>query len=227
MSLTFATPHDGTLSLDPRACLIAGWTGRDAAKVAAHIEELAALGVPRPSTTPLYYQVPAALLAQGPVLDVLGDATSGEAEPVVVDDGERLWLGLGSDHTDRGLEASSVAHAKAVCGKPLAGGLWPLDDVADRLDTLHLASEISDDGTTWAPYQDGTLAQIRPLSELVAGAPGAAGGGLGAGVVLFCGTLSAMGGVRPAPRFRATLRDPETGRELALEYRTHSLPIVA
>ena len=42
-----------TLRLDRISHLIvAGWTGRDRAKVQHHIEELALLGVPAPSTTP-------------------------------------------------------------------------------------------------------------------------------------------------------------------------------
>ena len=40
--------------------IIAGWAGRDAAAIEHHIEELAALGIPRPSTTPVYYRVAAA-----------------------------------------------------------------------------------------------------------------------------------------------------------------------
>lgn len=223
----FCTPEGKLLDLDPRLCLIAGWTGRDATKVAEHIEELAALGVPRPSATPLYYRVPASLLFQGEVIDVLGEAAGGEAEPVVVDIDGRLWLGLGSDHTDRALEATSVAYAKAVCAKPVAGGLWPLDAVADRLDGLKISSEISPDGRTWTPYQRGTLAQIRPIEALVAAAPTAEPDGLGSGTLLFCGTVPTIGGVRPTPWFRAELEDPVTGNRLTLAYRVRTLPVVA
>ncbi len=227
MTLTFTTPDGATLDLQPGGCLIAGWTGRDSAKVAAHIEELAKIGVPRPSTTPLYYRVPAALLTQSPRIEVLGAETGGEAEPVIVDDGRSLWLGLGSDHTDRGLEATSVAHAKAVCAKPLAAGLWPLEAVAGRLDELRLTSEISADGQSWTRYQEGSLAEILPLTAVIAGAPTARDSRLGSGMVLFCGTLPAIGGVRPAPRFRATLHDPAGRRELTLDYATEILPVVA
>lgn len=223
--MIFETRDDGDVEIALRRCWIAGWTGRDAAKVQEHIEELAAIGVPRPSTTPLYYAAPAASLTQSERVQTLGGDSGGEAEPLLVDDGERLWLGLGSDHTDRALEATSVAHSKAVCAKPVSRGLWPFDAVADRLDALEMASEISDNGVVWEPYQRGTLAAILPLSALAAGAPGAAGGRLGAGVALLCGTLPAIGGVRPTPFFRASLVDPTTSATLRLCYRLETLPI--
>jgi len=61
--------------------IIAGWAGRDAAAIEHHIEELAALGVPRPSTTPLYYRVAAQTLTQSNRLVVLGPDSSGEVNP--------------------------------------------------------------------------------------------------------------------------------------------------
>ncbi|MEC9166239.1 MAG: DUF2848 family protein, partial [Pseudomonadota bacterium] len=44
--------------------VIAGWTGRDAASVQHHVEELAELGVPGPSTVPLYYRAGRNLVTQ-------------------------------------------------------------------------------------------------------------------------------------------------------------------
>ncbi|MEO0428183.1 MAG: DUF2848 family protein [Pseudomonadota bacterium] len=226
MPLRFETP-EGALEVTPRRCLIAGWTGRDPAKVAHHIEELAAIGVAPPSTTPLYYRVPAALAAQEAAYEVLSAETGGESEPVILDDGERLWLTLGSDHTDRGLEAASVAHSKAVCPKPLATAAWPLEAVAARLDALTLESEISADGASWQSYQADSLTAMLPLQTLIDGAPGASAGRLGAGTLLFCGTVPAIGGVRPTPHFRARLHDPAAGRTIALSYRIEALPVIA
>ena len=37
--------------------IVAGWAGRDAHAIEHHIEELAAIGVPRPSTVPLFYRI--------------------------------------------------------------------------------------------------------------------------------------------------------------------------
>ncbi|MDX1607313.1 MAG: DUF2848 family protein, partial [Candidatus Competibacterales bacterium] len=122
-TLRFTGPAGETVALAPTTGLVAGWTGRDRAAVERHIEELAALGVPPPSTVPLYYRIAAGLFTTDGRIQVVGDHSSGEAEPVLLDDGDRLWLGLGSDHTDRDLETHSVALAKQVCAKPLAPGV--------------------------------------------------------------------------------------------------------
>lgn len=224
--LTFDTPG-GEIALEPRAAVIAGWTGRNDEAVRHHIEELAAIGVARPSTVPLYYRVAGGLLTQRGTIEAVGAASSGEAEPVMVETERGTFLTLGSDHTDRELEAHSVAASKQACAKPLAREAWPLDDVADRLDALVLRSRISEDGEAWTPYQDGTLAAMRPLAELREGAA-AQLGGFPPGTVMFCGTLPAVAGAIHSTRwFEAELHDPRSGRTIALRYATHALPIVA
>lgn len=217
------THADGELAVRPDAVVVAGWTARDEAAVRHHIDELAALGVPPPSSFPLYYRVSASLPTFASSIDVVGEQTSGEAEPVLVHAGGERWLGLGSDHTDRALESHSVALSKQACAKPLCAALWRHADVADHLDALELRSWI-DEGSGWTAYQDGTLGSIRPLDELVAGAGDALRGD---GALMLCGTLPALGGVRPAQAFRMTLHDPVLGRTLEHEYRIRTLPLVA
>lgn len=219
MTVRLATP-EGEPTLAPTRLVIVGWSGRDARAVRHHVEELARLGVPPPSRTPLPYAAPPGLVTQSERIAVLGAETSGEAEPVVVVAHGRRWLTLGSDHTDRGLEAHSVAHAKAVCPKPLARDAWPLDAVAPRWDALRLASEIEEDGR-WVPYQDARLDALLPLDALLEVAAPAEG------TVAFLGTPPALGGVRPAPAMRMRLEDGAAGRAITLGYRVDALPVVA
>ncbi|MEW5879627.1 MAG: DUF2848 family protein, partial [Pseudomonadota bacterium] len=108
-SLVFDVSGAQTLAVQVRELVIAGWTGRDAAAIEHHIEELAALGIPRPSQVPLYYRVSSTLLTQGDSIEVLGETSSGEAEPVLIRANGHWWLSVGSDHTDRKVEAYSVA----------------------------------------------------------------------------------------------------------------------
>ena len=75
MKLSFELADGGsprTLDFEARRLVIAGWTGRDAAAIAHHIEELAALGVPAPSAVPLFYRVAINQLSQGDVVQVVG-----------------------------------------------------------------------------------------------------------------------------------------------------------
>ena len=211
---------DGALDVDIQEVIVAGWTGRDGDAVQHHIDELAALGVAPPSEVPLFYRVSAGLLTQDAEVQVLGEATSGEVEPLVLRAKGTLWLGLASDQTDRKLEAVSVAASKQACPKPVATEVWRFDDVEDHLDALTLRCEIEEDGT-WVVYQEGTLAAIRPLRELISNAA------LPDSSAILCGTLGAIGGVRPATRYRMLLEDPKLSRRITLDYSVRTLPIVA
>ena len=220
MTLRFDTP-EGRIEVAPERCVVAGWTGRDKAAVQHHVDELAAIGVAPPSRTPLPYEVSPALLTQDGTIRCVGAETSGEAEPAIVFTAGRRWLTLASDHTDRALEAHSVALSKQVCAKPVATSAWALDAIAEP-DAVELRSWIRQ-GDGWVAYQEGTLAAMLPLDEIV----GASGLGGEAEAFLLCGTLPAIGGVRAASAMRMELSDPGTGRTIALGYETRSLPIVA
>ncbi len=222
---------DGAAAFDitPARLVVAGWTGRDAAAIAHHIEELAAIGVPRPSSVPLYYRMSRSLLTQDDTVEMLGTATSGEAEPVLVRCAGRWWLTVGSDHTDRAVETYSVAVSKQLCAKPVARRAWAWDAVAAAADALTLRSEIFEDGR-WVTYQEGLVARIRPLQSLVDGLP--ADVPVEDGLVLFCGTLGAIpradgAGIRPAGRMRIELVDARGGRRIAHEYGVQPLALVA
>ena len=109
--------------------------------------------------------------------------------------------------------------------KPCAAELWPWEEVEDRLDRLVCESWIFENGS-WVAYQAGTLASIRPLAELAAGA-GLNVLGVDGPVAMLCGTFGAIGGVRPARRFRMRLSDPDRNRAIGHEYETIVLPEVA
>jgi hypothetical protein len=121
--------HSRLLSVTPTELVIAGWTGRNHAAIEHHIHELEALGVPRPSTVPLYYRVSHQQLTQDDTVQALGAESSGEAEPVLFFTQGEWWLTVGSDHTDRQVETYSVAVSKQMCAKPLARVAWRWADV--------------------------------------------------------------------------------------------------
>jgi hypothetical protein len=226
--VTFERAGHGPVEIEITQGVIAGWTGRNADAVNHHIEELAAIGVPAPSTVPLYYRVSDLMFTTAPVIQCLDVTSSGEAEPTLIDDGARLYLGLGSDHTDRKLEAYSVAHSKQICPKPMAPVLWDFDDVAAHLDEIRICSFIREGGE-WVPYQDGQIGSIRPLAELVAGSPAAqAGTRLQPGTAMMCGTFAVLsGGVRAAAEFRMEMIDERLGRRIEHVYTMVSLPVIS
>ena len=204
--------------------IIAGWTGRDKAAMEKHIVELEALGVARPATTPIYYRVAAARLTTASQIEVAGGESSGEVEFVLANVGGRLWLGVGSDHTDRKIETLNVTASKQMCEKPVSADLWPFDEVSGHWDKLRLRSFILEEGKI-TPYQEGPVTTMQDPLDLIAGySPGQ--GKLPEGSLMFCGTLAAKGGIRPAPRFMIELEDPVLGRKIAHAYDVLPLPVL-
>lgn len=231
MKLSFQivdTAEPRSLVVDIHSLVIAGWVGRDVAATEHHIDELAALGVKRPSTYPLYYRVAAAQLTQASSIQVLGADSSGEAEVFAFCEGGEMFVSLVSDHTDRKLEAQGVAISKQVCAKPVARNAWRYADVAAHWDDLILRSTIEDNGAQVA-YQEGSLAALRPPLELIAGygrSTGRDGNHLADGSAMSCGTLAAIGGVRPARSFAMELFDPHRKRSLTHRYAVEVLPVI-
>src|SRR5262249_49383488 len=146
--------------------IIAGWTGRDAEATEKHIKELEALGVKRPMTTPIFYRVAAARLTTASSIEVLGTASSGEVEFVLLQAQGALWVGTGSDHTDREVEAYGVSVSKQICEKPIAPAFWRFDDIAAHWDRLILRSHAIIDGVR-VLYQEGSVAAMRHPEDLI------------------------------------------------------------
>ena len=204
--------------------IIAGWAGRDAAAIEHHIEELAALGIPRPSTTPVYYRVAAATLTQAERVVVLGPDSSGEVEPFIVSLADGLWVGLGSDHTDRKAEAVGIALSKQLCGKPVGTQVWRYEEVEPHWDQLILRSFATIDGAR-VLYQESAVSSLRTPRDLIRKLSGT--DTMPAGSAMFCGTPGAIGGIRPGTRFEMELEDPVLGRTLRHAYYIEVLPVVS
>jgi hypothetical protein len=212
-------------TLDPRDIehlVIAGWTGRDRAALEAHIRELEALGIARPKTTPIFYRVAASLLTTADAIQVIGGDSSGEVECIVYALADGLWLGLGSDHTDRKAEAIGVTLSKQMCAKPVGPGLWRFADVAPHWARLTLRSFVTRAGKRRL-YQDGPVTTMRPPEELIRLYTG--GGALSPGTAMFCGTLAVHGGIEGGELFEMELDDPVLGRRLTHAYSVEQLPV--
>lgn len=203
--------------------VIAGWTGRDRNAVEKHIRELEEIGVQRPSATPIFYRVAASRVTTAPVIEVIGDASSGEVEFCLYRSGTELWVGVGSDHTDRDAEKINVTLSKQLCDKPIAPELWNFKDVCDQWDRLILRSYIAENGERRL-YQEGTVGTMLHPDELLRLFGGS--DAIGDKSLMMCGTLAAKGGIRPSSRFEFELYDPVLQRTISSGYDIRSLPDV-
>ena len=214
LTVVDATGRTRPTTVDVRRILLAGYTGRDRAKVLEHIEELAALGVAPPDRVPAVYVVEPDLLTTEPVITVKGSRTSGEAEFFLVSSADGLLVGVGSDHTDRAHEAIDVNQAKAICPKPISGTVWRYEDVRDHWDGLELRSWVT--GPTDPErrlYQEGRLGALLGVDDLLAELRAAGHQSLDEHVI-FGGTLPTIGGLAFGRRFEVELYDPALDRRL-------------
>lgn len=203
--------------------VVAGWTGRDPIAVEKHIRELEALGVKRPMATPIFYRVSASRLTTEDTIEAVGESSGGEVEFVLLQHNDQLWVGTGSDHTDREVEKCGVTISKQMCEKPIASVFWAYNDVAAHWDRLTLRAHVAAGGTRTL-YQEGAVSAMMHPMELIARHAGDRS--LPEGTIMFCGTFAAHGGVRPTPEFAFELEDPVLGRKIAHAYRVRTLPIL-
>jgi hypothetical protein len=204
--------------------VVAGWTGRDQAAIAAHIKEMKEWGVAGPTQTPMYYRVAASLLTTASEIEVVGRDSSGEAEFVLFNVDGEILMGTGSDHTDRKAEAGGITLAKQMCAKVVAGEVWPFREVEGHWDELVIHSWATIGGER-VLYQQGNVTVMRHPRELMELYTERTGIAFGPGFAMYGGTFAAIGGIRWADEFAFEIEDLVLKRRIAHSYKMKSLPI--
>lgn len=198
-----------------------GYAGRDRAVVRAHVDELAAMGVDGPKHIPAIYPVANSLICSDHLIQVQHDVTSGEVEfSLMMSDGKQ-YVTIGSDHSDRDLEKTSVPWAKQVYPNVVAREVWDYDEVKDHWDDIMMRCWVWKDGVRTL-YQEGKVAEILSPEELIAEVKAIAGDDLES-CTIFSGTLPTIGGMICGDRYDMELEDPKLGRKLATQYRVERL----
>lgn len=196
-----------------------GYAGRNQEEVRRHIEELRKIGVPAPERTPVAYPVSTYLLTTDGVIEVQNAETSGEVEYVVLIGADEVYVTVGSDHTDRELEKTSVPKAKQMYPKVIPQRVWPCNEVKDHWDDIIIRSHAVKDGERML-YQARSLEALIDIQTLM-NVVGASGPGL----VLFSGTVPTVGDrLIYADEFEIEMYDPVLDRRLCHRYAIRLLP---
>lgn len=202
-----------TLDVDKISCI--GWSGRDWKNVMGHIEELARIGVPRPTEVPTFYTCSRVLATTDNEIQVIGGETSGEAEFLLYV-GDQVYVGLGSDHTDRSLEATDIAKAKQICPKPIAPTFWVYDELKEHWDSVILRSYVTTTDGKRQLYQEEMVASILPVDRLLEAV--SAKYGSTDHLLIFSGTIPTKSGLIYGMRFEVEMEDPVIGRRISHWY---------
>ncbi len=203
--------------------VIAGWTGRNRDAVEHHIQELEKIGVARPKTIPCFYRVAEYLLSTKSTFQFCGPDSSGEVEYVIFSLPNGLFIGLGSDHTDRKVEAYGVTVSKQMCPKPIASEVWSFESLKDHWDQLITRSWVTKNGVREL-YQEGALGRMLTPQDLIFKYTG--NSQLPVGTAMFCGTHSVLGEIGGGEIFEIELFDPVTNLSIKHAYGSQILEIV-
>lgn len=215
MDFTIVT-KDGkkTLSVDIKNLMVVGFSGKDIAKTMEHIKELEKEGVKCPKDVPVPYQCDPQIVTRKSVIDVIGGKTSGEAEYLILCHAGKFYIGIGSDHTDRDLEAVSIHKSKQLCLKPCSEEFWDYEEVKDHLSALRIVSTQVVGGET-VEYQNGVAGDMLPFDTLLekvkAEAPLE-------DCLIYTGTVPLLHGFKFGSTFSCELIDDALGRSLSLSY---------
>jgi len=169
------------------------------------------LGVKPPPHVPMLYPLLPTLVTNASDIGVIGNDSTPEVEVVLFRSGGEDYLTVGSDHTDRRIEAVSALLGKNSCPKVVGDTAWPVSEVRDHWDAL----------TGDSLLQEGSLAHVMAYADLMAFV-NERDGDQAEGRLVFSGTVPTQ--ARP-PQGDVTidleLADPVLARALTHSYRVH------
>jgi len=196
-----------------------GFTIRDAEKMQRHLEECYAVGVPelKVDKPPLIFPMSSWATITDSDVSVQRARTSGEVEIVTISLAGELYVGVGSDHTDRELETIDIPWSKQVAPNVLAPTLWRWADVEGHWDDVMLESYVSDGGEEIL-YQRASVSEfwtpVEMVTSLVGRVPETT-----AAQILFSGTVVSEGEqLNFGRKWRIAMIDPVFNRKIEHSY---------
>lgn len=215
LSIEEAGGGDQPLSFAPERVYNLGSATLEASAAVAHQKEVADVGVQIAFDIPAprVYPMSPSSVTTDTVIGGHHDRTSGEAEIVLLVDGDELFVGIGSDHTDRELERISIIWSKQYSPSVLGRRVWRWRDVEGHWDDLVLESAV--DGVAYQSSKASVFLTpptiLERLAERVVQLPSS--------YLVFCGTYTSIENtIRFGRHWSATLGNTSDGSQLALSY---------
>lgn len=205
------------LFVDIQRVAIAGYSSRDIEMMMEQVGQLEKEHIQSPdySELPSVYPVAPGLITQRPSIDVRGGKTSGEVEYLILKHGGEYYIGLGSDHTDREIEAEDIQKSKEVCMKPVAPILWEYQEIKDHLDRIRMVSAVKV-GKKSYEYQEGKMDDLLPPIAIMNRVSKEMSLD---DCLIFSGTIPLLREYRYGDKFACRLADDVLGREIELRYK--------
>ncbi|MHA1237935.1 MAG: DUF2848 family protein [Candidatus Odinarchaeia archaeon] len=208
------------LNFNASKLVICAYSGRDINIVKMHVKEAKQEGIPEPEETPEIYVVSPEIITTDNVIKCGSNKTSGEIEYVIFIWSGEVYVGVGSDHTDRAIETVNVKESKEACPKPISNKVWLYKEIKSHWDECILKCEVND-GVNWRTYQQGKVSLILEVETLISKVKQRlhwSDAELN-GAVIFSGTIPTVSGkIEYNDKYKMALLDPMLGREISFKY---------
>lgn len=208
-----------TLNFNVKKLVNAGRSGRDQEAVQKHLEELRKAGANVGSEFPIFWPKTSDRITTDSEFEVLpGTVSSGEVEFVLLVEKDTIYVGIGSDHTDRGIQKTDLVAAKEIYYNVMAPKVWLYEEVKEYWDDLVMRSWVEEEGKRQL-YQEGKLKEILTPEKILEEVRSRISDNLD-GLAVFSGTHPTLSGsLSYSPYFEVELKDEKRGRSLHHTYR--------
>ena len=146
--------------------------------------------------------------------------TSGEVEYLIIKHSNEIYIGIGSDHTDRKLESISVPKAKQICPKPIGEEVWLYKDVKEHWNEIEAESYQNIDRKK-VLYQKGKLSEILPVEKIISELENRVGNIEDS--VIFSGTVPLVSTFKYGNEFICKIFDKNNNSTLNLNYKINKI----
>lgn len=211
----------GEIKFDLARVIVVGYSGSNREKIMEHIHELEEqLGVPAPKRIPTIFECSREVLSFEEEINFIGEMTSGEVEYLIIKHKGDIFIGIGSDHTDRKLESVSVLKSKQVCPKPLSNSLWRYKDIREHWNEIEVQSYQTIGGERFI-YQSGKLSDILPVEKIIEELESRVGDVENS--IIFSGTVPLVSGFKYGDVFEGYLIDKKLNTSLSIKYNVNKI----
>lgn len=211
------------LEFEVRKLVNAGRSGRDTEAVKKHMEELRKSGINVGHEFPIFWPKTPDRVTTSSKFEVLPKTvSSGEVEFALLVDKNTIYVGVGSDHTDRGIQETDLVAAKEIYYNVLAPKVWIYEEVKEYWDELVMRSWVKE-GENCKLYQEGKLVGILKPEKILEEVKLRVGNNLN-GLVVFSGTFPTLSGkLSYSSYFEVELRDDKVGRVIHHMYQAEPI----
>ena len=211
----------GQIEFDLNRLLIVGYSGSNIEKIKEHIKELKEhLGVPEPKKIPTIFECSKELLTTEKEIKFVGNMTSGEVEYLIIKHSNEIYIGIGSDHTDRKLESISVPKAKQICPKPVGDEVWLYKNIKEHWNEIEAESYQNINGQKIL-YQKGKLSEILPVEKIILELENRVGNVEDS--IIFSGTVPLESTFKYGDEFICKIYDKKNNSTLNLNYEINQI----